>query len=77
MVAAEPVVIQGKDVYIMKSGHLAFVEGRSLSSSGETVYFGYKVIKSEGEIKYQQLQWLSSGRCLTTESDNDQIIRRA
>lgn len=70
-------IITGVDIYITRSGRIAFLEAvheRPLSSKA---FSGYMYGRIGGKVIVRRLEWLPCGECVSSNDDGDHIVRRA
>lgn len=70
-------VITNVDLYITRSGRLAFLKGMREHEMGGTAFSGYVFGRAQGKDVSRQLQWLPSGECIDSNDDGDQIVAKA
>jgi hypothetical protein len=70
-------IITGLDLYITRSGRIAFLEAVHQRELGSKAFSGYVYSRAHGQNVLRPLEWLSCGKCVSSTDDGDQIVRRA
>lgn len=70
-------IITGLDLYITRSGRIAFLEAVHERELGSKGFSGYVYSRVHGQNLLRTLEWLSCGKCVSSTDEGDQIVRRA
>lgn len=70
-------VISQMDLYVTKSGHIAFLQGFRETLAGETVFFGSVLDHIDGKTVSRRLEWSQDGQCINSDDERDWIVRKA
>ena len=70
-------VITGIDLYLTRSGRIAFLQAERQRDTGHTTFFGYVYDRGGSRRSVRQLEWLPSGECINSSDDGDHIVRMA
>ncbi|TEA78090.1 hypothetical protein [Allopusillimonas ginsengisoli] len=70
-------IITCLDIYVTKSGHVAFIQLRRESEAGEPTFHGYLMDLKDGRSIKRELVWLESGYCVSSGQERDQIVYKA
>jgi hypothetical protein len=70
-------VIVAVDLYITRSGRVAFMESVDGGGPDGKAFFGYVLQRSIGKVVQRPLRWLPCGKCVSSNDDGDHIVRRA
>lgn len=70
-------IITGVDIYITRSGRIAFLEAVHERPLSPKAFSGYVYGRIGGKVIVRRLEWLPCGECVSSNDDGDHIVRRA